>query len=66
MLKVNMPMMEQKCINIPQKLLQRVKADKHSLELLALSAIRTMDKCPIGFDSPLMKFYGALAGKDVN
>lgn len=37
-----------------------------SLELLALSAIRTMDKCPIGFDSPLMKFYGALAGKDVN
>ena len=37
-----------------------------SLELLALSAIRTMDQCPIGFDSPLMKFYGALAGKDVN
>ena len=58
--------MEQKCINIPQKLLQRVKADKHLLELLALSAIRTMDKYPIGFDSSLMKFYGALAGKDVN
>lgn len=37
-----------------------------SLELLTLSAIRTMDKCPIGFDSSLMKFYGALAGKDVN
>jgi hypothetical protein len=32
-------MVEQKCINIPQKLLQRVKADKHSLELFALSLI---------------------------
>lgn len=31
--------MEQKCINIPQKLLHRVKADKHLLELLALSLI---------------------------
>lgn len=37
-----------------------------SLELLALSAIRTMDKCPIGFDDALMKYCGALAGKDVN
>ena len=32
-------MTEQKCINIPQKLLLRVKADKHLLELFALSLI---------------------------
>lgn len=31
--------MKAKVINIPQKLLQRVKADKHSLELFALSLI---------------------------
>ena len=37
-----------------------------SLELLALSAISTMGRTPIGFDDSLMKFYGSLAGKDVN
>ena len=36
-----------------------------SLELLALSAIATCGKTPIGFDPALMKFYGS-AGKDVH
>ena len=55
-----MPMVEQKCINIPQKLLQRVKADKHSLE-----GRETVQRCQAQRVVQLQCRYGCLVGKEL-